>query len=215
MLEKLLQARLVTVTHNNRDLGSALIGAAQEAQKVITKKVIQASFRDTGVYPFNGELILENSAKNVGMVEKLKDNDTGVAEQARKMTMDTINDSLGATKSKRVRVRPKKLTLFSGEQMVEEVVKTRKLEKTEKEAKKRDKLEKEEQKERAKKVRIERKENHICRGPSHNGTKTPCWNGSKQWVWCESCDSYGLCPKCVRSGAEFLKEHEDECAGKN
>jgi len=38
ILETLLQARLVTVTHNNRDLGSFLIGAAQEAQKAITKR---------------------------------------------------------------------------------------------------------------------------------------------------------------------------------
>jgi len=152
--------------------------------------------------------MLENSQKNVGSLDKLKGNDTNVAAQARKMTTDTINDSLGATNSK-------KLTLFSGEQMVEEVVKTKKLEKEEKEAKKRDKLEKEELQEVAKKARMERKENHICRGPYHDGTQAPCWNGSKQWVWCESCDNYGMCPKCIRPGAEYLKEHEDECRGKN
>ena len=65
-----------------------------------------------------------------------------------------------------------------------------------------------------KKARIdESKKVEQCRGPSHEREEPPIWKGSDEvdpsgvrHVIC-----YGMCPKCIKPGAEYLKEHEDEC----
>jgi len=60
------------------------------------------------------------------------------------------------------------------------------------------------------KRREEAASNHVCRG-DHTNSKAPIWGGSKKWVWCDFCESFGFCKKCVKDNREYLARHEEEC----
>lgn len=58
-----------------------LFMAAQEAESKLTKEVIEASFRNVGLYPFDKERILENAKKNCHVEDEVESRRESVEER--------------------------------------------------------------------------------------------------------------------------------------
>ena len=50
---------------------------------------------------------------------------------------------------------------------------------------------------------------YSCRGSNHDEGVRPVWKGGSKWLWCSFCEEFGICPKCLKSDSEMLKEHEE------
>lgn len=235
-LQRALQQYLVSIRHNSRDLGAALLGLAQDLVGMMTKPVILASWRDTGIHPWNAELILENAKKNAGGMGQADSGDTSACKLAREAAQHVIRESLGESKKRAVRVKGPRQKLFSGEEILaleaqqvaeeeekkDEKARQKKEEKEKREAEKemkkeQKKREREKQKERtadAKKAKREQRTMWACQGSLHGDDKKPIWRGAEGWMWCDHCENFGVCPKCLKADQRLLGKHEKKCGGK-
>jgi hypothetical protein len=210
LLYSKLQVQLLTLRPDIRDLGGILVGIAQDLEDCLTPELIRASWRNTGMNPWDPDKIRQHAQINAGRRQENAANDTQVAATARQITQSIIQRDLGDNKKKRIRVQGPKQKLFSGEEILrlqdkEEELRLEEVKvKEEKRAKKR----------QAKEDAASAREAHVCRGSSHKNEPAPVWKGSGAWLWCETCDSYGVCPKCKRADASALEEHEENCEKK-
>jgi len=211
LLYSKLQVQLLTLRPDIRDLGAILVGIAQDLEDCLTTELIRASWRDTGMHPWNPEKILEHAQVNAGRRLEAAENDTKAAESARAITESIMKRDLGDNKKKRVRIPGPKQLLFSAELILELQEKEDELHVQEAKAKEEKQAKKRQAKEDAVSAREEARKNHVCRGTGHKNESRPVWKGSAAWMWCETCDSYGLCPKCKRADASALEEHEENC----
>jgi hypothetical protein len=213
-MHMLIQERTAILTPTNKDLGSILIGIAQEVDPSIGPDIIKASFRDTGVWPFDGRKIVDNAKKNLGVAisKEKKAFDTEVV--ARRMSMDVISEQLGKKKHKKARLKPEKKKLYSSGELHAQTERFKQEEKEVAAAKRKARETKEQAKEAAKKARRDQRKQLTCRGRQHDGDIAPVWYSSNKWLWCEGCLTYGHCPKCDKKDAEWMREHEQACKGK-
>lgn len=42
--------------------------------------------------------------------------------------------------------------------------------------------------------------------------RRPKWNNLDAWLWCSSCDYFGLCVYCAETSHSLLDQHELECS---
>ena len=209
-----IAVKLVSVRRDHRDLGSLLVTCAVEIENRISPKVIQASRERVGLFPFDSKKIILHAQKNVGIIE----NDSGtIHHDVRIAVMDVINDILTPIPSKNsismVKVHPPANQLFSGE----EILSLHKEKVREDEEKKRErenmKRKREDEKREAAEVRDKKKVDHECRGTQHEGSRKPVWKSSSDWIWCDHCDDFGLCPKCKVPDMLVMTMHEGGCSG--
>jgi len=195
---------------NMTDLGTILVEVALDVIGHITKPVILSSWKHCGVEPWNGELIL-NNAKNKSTTTE--DHKTEVGEVAKTLATSIIKDLLGPPGDPTFEVQPKARgnaqTLFSGEEILK--LKQQRIDDSkEKAAKKQEtKVNKQKEKETVQINRETAARDFSCRGSNHDEGVRPVWKGSSNWLWCSSCDEFGICPKCLSSDREMLKEHEE------
>lgn len=76
-----LEAQQSTIAIWKRTIGQMLFMAAQEAESKLTKEVIEASFRNVGLYPFDKERILENAKKNCHVEDEVESRRESVEER--------------------------------------------------------------------------------------------------------------------------------------
>lgn len=215
LLYSKLGEKLVTIGHNQKELGALLVGIAQDCENMLTPTVIKASWRDTGIYPWDSRLILERAKKNSGSSSSSEPNDTPAIRLAREATMSIIKKSFEEDPKKKVKVRAEKAKLFSGEEILQLQEETENLAKAREEIKKHIKEQKKMQKEAEQKRRDEEREKLSCRGTLHSDQTPPSWKGSKAWKWCETCESFGLCGKCTKVCYNLMLGHEEVCSTKN
>ncbi len=111
-----LSSQLVLKRPNQRHLGTEILNIAQEMEHVISPSVIASSWKKTGLYPYNKEIILNNlSIKNK---KKQDDASKDIVTQVRDMTMKMITDHLGNNTSTHVRVTPEKNKMFTGQELI-------------------------------------------------------------------------------------------------
>ncbi len=169
-----------------------------------------------GLFPFDSEKIILHAQKNVGIIER----DAGTIHHVvRIAVMDVINDILTPIPSEKsvsiVKVQPTSNQLFNGEEILslhKEKVRDDEERKLERENMKR---KREEEKREAAEVRYQKKVAHESRGTQHEGSsnRKPVWKSSSDWIWCDHCDNFGLCPKCKVPDMLVMTIHEGGCSG--
>jgi hypothetical protein len=202
---------------------------------------VKSSFKNTGIYPSNKEIIWENAELNAGKLPTSYINDTEVTKRCRELTEEIIDDAMEKeNKVEKIKVYPPKAFLFSGKELlahsrqVKEEKAREKLEKkaaaaAKKESKLKTALEKAAAKAKAleEKVRLAAEKESRKRemeeekaATSAEKTKITCkgthkkikvWNGEKTWLWCENCDGFGMCAKCHQETPSIMHEHERDC----
>jgi DDE superfamily endonuclease len=210
-----LQAALLGVRVNHTDLGAILVAIAQDLEVKLTSSLISASWRNTGLHPWDPKKILTNAETNAGVRSTEAVADSPIGEIARTITQSMLREALGDTTKKKVRIQGPKQKLFSGEEILEAVEMEEKRKAEEQEAKDAKREAKKKAREDAAVGRQTREEKFACRGSGHVGQAVPKWRSGNAWLWCSTCDCYGLCPKCRSRDAAALKQHEDNCKGKN
>ena len=215
------------------DESEALLAAVIPALKAAsTTEIITASFRNTGIFPWDPELILSR-ANTADPTQKIKDkNLPSRAKEIISLLSETQATTPPATISP-VKLHQKQLketfeyydvTSLQQERLDEkrkieekkekkrqEAQKTKEQKQLELQQKKKERKElmetrkrKKEQEEddKAKKRRIE--SCYVCEKR---------WGGSTKWLWCEHCDYFGLCTRCLADPElrQQLEAHGDDC----
>ena len=214
-LYRQLQTALLGVRVNHTDLGAILVAIAQDLEVKLTPSLISASWRNTGLHPWDKKKIIENAETNAGVRSKEGTADSPIGEVARLITQSMLQEALGETKKKKVRIPGPKQKLFLGEEILKAVDVEERRKAEEQEAKDAKREAKKKAQEEAAVDRQARHEKFVCRGSSHAGQAPPKWRSGNAWLWCTTCDRYGLCPKCRSRDAAAMKHHEQQCNGEN
>jgi len=198
-------------------LAEAVLQSAQQARKKLTTKVLQASFRNTGIYPWDGQLILDRAHLNIGETKNNSQKEDSAFDCLSALGVERIDAALHSDEDMRVHVDSddvEKGYLFSAAEILE----SRRKKAAEKEAVMREKEQRRDERAAKKRAREEGKalqererEKVTCRG-KHCGTKRQrVWHGQGTWMWCDTCDEYGMCPNCRVADFDLLRTHEKFC----
>ena len=136
-----------------------------------------------------------------------------VGDMAKSLTGSMISDFFGPGEESTAEVNPTRRNrchnIFSGDEVLK-MMEEEKEDKEEKAAKKQEtKVNKQKEKETVQSIRETATRDYSCRGSNHDGGVRPVWKRSDKWLWCSFCEEFGICPKCLKSDHEMLKEHED------
>lgn len=205
---------LTFLTSDDKDLGKHLLGLAQDLEVVITPEVIKASWRNTGMYPFDKELIVKNAKANVADVATEMDTETttqALLSDAVSLVTETIQQNLPGRKRKHIRAKTLEHRLYLGSEILEVSEKERAEKERAAEERKKKKEEKDEAKGRKKREWEERYGANFCRGRHHSKNGPPEWKGDEEWMWCESCETFGMCKKCMEKHENIMIKHENSC----
>lgn len=102
---------LICIEGGRRDAGALLTTIALEVKNKITSNVIVASFRDTGMFPFNAELILERANNLVKFTENVENQSVKNAAMLHKAL---IQSSTTKTNAVDIKVTPKTNKIYTG-----------------------------------------------------------------------------------------------------
>ena len=198
-----------------RDLGTTLVECSLEILDKVTNHVIVASWRRVGLVPWNEEIILRHARESSSMVPtEAPTSHQLVVASIQPLIEGLIDPTHGAAKTTRVKIVPTINTIFSGEEVLDlsEINKKKVIEK--KETKLRIATDKENAKVESAEARRVRNNDFSCRGTLHADEKIPVWISSNQWIWCEKCNKFGLCPKCKTINSDLMASHEHSCRGR-
>jgi hypothetical protein len=155
--KKILAAKTRKLTeHNARQSTTAsntiLTVSASAEKEAFTKSVIVASFADTGIWPFDKDLILTRAKLATTPIAEMTSSDAlPIEEKAKLVTLKLLEEKPPTTDVKKVKVKIKKNTVYSADQLLEQHEETQlKKEKLQKE-----KESKQEMKEESKKKKLE------------------------------------------------------------
>jgi hypothetical protein len=191
-----------------------LVQAAQEGRTKITPEIVRASYEHVGIYPFNKEKILANAKSNIGELPADDENELSRYDWLVKLVSETIKESLDLKGYQELTVSPEPGKLFDGEALLHHSQSVRQKKEEEKRLRGEKKAINKAEKESKKRARDEAAQKFVCRGDHTLSKKIPVWKRGGMWIWCSTCDEFGLCPKCVKKCAEELLEHEMECRAK-
>lgn len=207
-----LETKLLVTRPSERDIGAELVAIAQEIEKKLTSEVILASWRNVGLQPFNGRLIMERAKKSNGKATISGPQDTDALALGRQAAIEVINQALDRNGQKKVQVKAQMGKCFDGEEVLKLAIAKRnhkEFQETLKEDKRKKRLEDQEAR---KKAREEKKLISRCRGNFHDNENRPLWRGKKSWRWCEICMEFALCEECWESSQKLMDEHEASCS---
>jgi len=210
MLYKHIVKLITGMRLDQRDLGTMLVEAAHEAESSITKEVIIKSWKNCGIFPWNPALIRQNMNNTNPTATP---SESKVGDMAKSLTGSMLSDFFGPGEESTAEVNPTRKNrghnVFSGD----EVLNMMQEEKVENRKKATEKQETKDNKQKEKEtVQLNREtatRDYSCRGSNHDEGVAPVWKGSEKWLWCSSCDEFGICPKCLKSDHAMLKEHEE------
>lgn len=209
--------------------------------RATAQKVVRAGFAETGIWPFDKDKILQNGHKFLSaaaVAEGLSPVPPVVAE-ATAATMQVLESERPPKKARHLHARVERSKIYTApallaaDQKRREAAAQQELEKEERRRKRAA-----EQAARAHKKQVEKeaaaarrrarereKEKKKAEADSKRATYSckscgqRCWNqNSPTWLWCEYCDTFGVCPTCGLSPRRrrVLAEHErqERLAGK-
>jgi hypothetical protein len=218
-------------TLHHKKLITALIAVAPLAEiKAFTLTVIKASFLNTGIYPWNPKLILEHAAlNNSEMKQPLKNSTPSVEDEARKITMMVLDETIPEKTVKQVKAKVIRSQIYTSQDLIdnhdkrqlearkvqEEKVQKKRERDEKKQQKQEEKTKRKEEKEKKRLERIEKKAEEE-KEKAHKKLVNTCkvcaaiWKGSKKWMGCDWCQEWWLCNKCFKTTDE-MAEHEKLC----
>ena len=202
---------------------------------IFTPDVVKSSFATCGVYPFSHQVIMDQVRHNHGQTPK------GDITPSRRATLDLLQGHVGnqakeaaKTKARTKTVRASKLVgsstpdlflrkLEMEDREKEEMESLKEVRKAQRESerdkkrkekeekigdRKRKREQKREEVEDAKKRKLEDRQRRTCKGVCGR----VCRKGS-DWMGCEKCDDYWVCPTCYgeKKVKRELNQHERKC----
>lgn len=218
------QEKFTLTVRNNISMHQLLLEIAPIAEKkAFTSNCIMAAFKNTGIFPFNENIILENAKKNIGIK-------TSSDEPQAKFTeamIALLKEDVISNKSKKLKAKPSKNKLFTADEIYEDFLQREEAKKNEEEARKKRKEEKiemklqkqneiEEKKEKKRKQVLENEEKQAekKRRQEENKCKSchAAYKGGKKWMECDYCHKVWVCSTCWKHSM-YLQRHEEECRG--
>lgn len=217
--ENMMTAEMLSLGDGNtREHRKILAGNLESAiVQGFSKEAIKASFRDTGLYPVNMQLLSENVDKNINEAKPM------VSQESRRnsiveMVGNVFNNKAKAVDKARDKVKKRTerksiATKYTSQSTSRDIIGMEKRaasQKTKKQLKKR-------------LARHERDKGR-CRGRHPNKSVNPVYNQDKEskqpeaehWQWCEICDEFGFCAKCYseQEHQTSMATHEASCRAK-
>lgn len=210
MLYKHVVKLITGMRLNQRDLGTMLVEAAHEAESSITKAVIIKSWENCGLFPWNPALIRQNMNNTNSTATP---SESKVGNMAKALTGSMLAEFYGPGEESTAEVNPTRKNrgqnIFSGDEVLK-LIEEQREETTKKATEKQEtKGNKQKEKEAVQLNRETATRDYSCRGSNHDEGVPPVWKGSSNWLWCSSCEEFGICPKCLSSDRDMLKEHEE------
>ena len=184
---------------------------AMEA-KAFSKEAINTGFKNTGIYPFNAEKILERAKRNLAI--GLEDGDA-VITSARQAALVIINKSkLNIANSKKSLISTGKVEvplrrihtthdLISAIQKKDNAAKQRAAEKQIVAKRKREQKALKDVAATKKKILKAERTCQIC--------KNSTWRKSTLWLICDHCHKFYICVKCAKKSKKEFETHVNTC----
>jgi hypothetical protein len=214
-------------SRNATPFSNILMKVAPQAEKeAFTKDVVTSSFKNTGIFPFDKDLIIRRAKLNTSTISKdTIDEVQSIEDKARMATMLILETNKQKSVTKNVKSRVTKNSIYTPQQLFkfeeEKQIKKEKQQKDKevkvqlKEENKKRKLEEKEEKIVMKKQKAEKKAQQV-EEKKHKKIVNSCkgcntiWKGSPNWMGCEHCEEYWVCPYCAKY-KPLLKDHETDC----
>jgi hypothetical protein len=197
--------------------------------EALSPPAIQASFRNTGLWPFQKDLVVERVAK---FLVKAEDSGPTLDEQLVARSESIVKVALGPAVTKRKRKIKASISVntpYTGSallELAEKEAEEKANAAAEKEAAKLERVKKKEEKSAMKRKRQEELEEERVRkkqkklteeaAKEANRAEKKCLGcesvhrGGSNWVFCESCKEFKLCYKCFTKDREALRIHKNE-----
>lgn len=202
-----LKKRKAFLNKKSIPLGDAIFRLAQNKEGLFTKAVVQAAFRNTGIYPWNRELILDRAARNVGEVDIVPSN-TSLDESAFLAVLkDVISDYAGEEEVNRVEVLQTPDKVYDSTTLHKNRKKAELEREKEKMARKRAKTLKQHKAREKKRDQWQKR----CRGvhSEHDEKKKKIYHrGGKGWEACK-CGFFYVCGPCNKADPSIMQDHLD------
>ena len=135
--------------------------------------------------------------------------ESAASKVSRIFTMGLIEGNIEPRHRASHRVHPKLDRMYSSDDILELEEKTLEDDRIKNMAKLIDKERKNLEKEDIKRRKEEAAGMFCCRGTKHEHGKNPVWRNAGNWLWCEYCNSFGLCPVCIGTCKNIMNQHED------
>lgn len=202
-------ARIFTLEHDDKQVGQLLVEIALQIKDCITPDVVKASFRNTGIVPFQRDIIISRMKNMVETDETHLDRWTKLALQVHTKMLAQLYPE---PKKKRGSIVPTEARLYDSWELLQEVQKLADQKLNEKLAK----IQAREERSAQKALKEIAKQALTCKGVHPPPAKAPKWSEKARkghlWRWCEHCDGFGMCPDCSESHSTIMTEHENECS---
>jgi hypothetical protein len=208
---------LVSLKPASRDVGIVLMSIAQGVKDKINSDVIQSSFRTTGIFPFDAEIIEQRVCTMIQTANIDLNPTVRTIEACVKGLLEPYFYSKART---RVSLTSTPDKLYDASEVLQQSLEQQKAKQDKQSAiqKKKETLARSRaEKSLEKRERQQQIANTTCKGDHSTQPNTPRWTekrkGSNRWLWCESCDYVlGICDRCVVLQPEVMEEHEKVCA---
>lgn len=217
VLETEFNLHVSSIATSGRSIAEAVLAIAVKAREHLTPIVIEQSYRSTGIYPWDEDLIKNRAKLNIGEIPIEVDPDSAAYNAVVTSMVKTLANAQHEAAASHVKV-PRKVAksgqLFSGEEMLVAIHKDEEA----KAAKAADKQARRQQRASAaaahkatKAQRKRQREEKTCQGNHRDSKRAPAYRGGTGWTGCRYCEAFFLCPKCTRTAGELLQEHEQKC----
>lgn len=214
ILRSLMQKKFSRSQDIRPKIASEILKVAATARQFITPHLIKTAFKDVGIHPWDASLIVTHAKANIGILPTSPTTVGKLVDRARSVLLaDTRGSSISEPKPHRsVKFSSgNEDKVFSSEELLqlqeakEHDAQKQAAVKAEKKNKvvKRKLLQAEQKKLAQARPKIWR-----CQGTKHSQRSRPKWDEESPWLWCSSCEDFGLCPSCAKETPEILEEHE-------
>lgn len=195
---------------NNMDIGRQLLESAEDVIKCISPETLKNSWKESGLFPYNRELIIKNLNANFGHVKI--DEENTITTNTRTMVMDVLCDALQLNRSVDVNVEVPTETIFTGRDLAILRQNTKKRPRS-KQVKHINDEDDEEifNKNVSNEDVIDNNYNHEslkCFCFNHNAIE---FNGDDESASCQWCNSFRYCSNCFCNFTEEFLMHENNC----
>lgn len=198
-------------TNGKTKIGDYLLLLGQIAVDYINSAVILSSFKAVGISPWNPNLIVKNAKQNCPISRGDDVEKNAVVKNVANAVTNLLKKSEGFESSTRVRARVNPAVVYSTDDLLRLHVEKCNLAREKAAEKSRAEKAKAESKSKRESAKAFKMRLH-CKSPLHSQGQIPKWKGETSWLWCEHCDSFGLCESCLCDGIQLLETHEAECS---
>lgn len=120
VFKKLIKSEVIkrcTLQRGNKlELGEEIVSIAQDMTSRITVSIIQSSWAETGLFPYDRKKIEENFKIYFGQYNN--DEDEEIIKKIKNLTKSIISDTLDKPKSSSIKISPAKNSIFTGRELL-------------------------------------------------------------------------------------------------